>query len=80
MDVLYWIVLNEICVYGAHRSNYVRNVGHCGARGSSQIHDLCSGLDVDLVYSSQDGCCQLGAEWIPGSVFNLSLSFLTDKE
>lgn len=63
-----------------HRSNYIRNMGHCGARGSSQVHDLCSWLDMDLVYSSQDSCCQLGAERIPGSVFNLSLSLLTDSK
>lgn len=63
-------------VCGTHGSNDVRNVGHCGARGSSQVHDLGSRLDVDLVNSSQDGRSQLGAERIPGSVFNLSLSFL----
>lgn len=67
-------------VCGTHGSNDVGNVGHCGARGSSQVHDLGSRLDVDLVDSSQDGRSQLGAERIPGSVFNLSLSFLPRSE
>lgn len=62
-----------------HRSNDVRDVRHCSARSSSQVHDLCSGLYVDLVYSSQDGCCQLGAERVPGSVFDFSFSLLTEQ-
>lgn len=53
---------------------------HRGARGSSQVHDLCSRLDMDLVHSSQNSCSQLGAEWIPGSVFNLCLPFLKNKQ
>lgn len=68
--------LNKSKMEYTHWSNYVRNMRHCGARGSSQVHDLCSRLDMDLVHSSQNSCSQLGAEWIPGSVFNLCLSFL----
>lgn len=63
-----------------HWSNNVRHMGHCGARGSSQVHDLSSRLDVDLVYSSQDGSCQLGTERVPGSVLNFSLSFLRREQ
>lgn len=62
-----------------HWSDYVRNMRHRGARGSSQVHDLCSRLDMDLVHSSQNSCSQLGAKRIPGSVFNLCLSFLKNS-
>lgn len=62
-----------------YRSDYIRNVGHCCARGSSQVHDFCPGLDMNLVYPPQDGSGQLRAEGVPGSVFNFTLTVLTQE-
>lgn len=74
-----YIGLNKSKMKCTHWPDYVRNMRHRGAGGSSQVHDLCSRLDMDLVHSSQNSCSQLGAEWIPGSVFNLCLSFLKKR-
>lgn len=47
-----------------------------GARGSPKVEHLGPWLDVDLVHSTQDRCCQLGAEGVPGTILDFVISLL----
>lgn len=62
------------CIDETIRADNIRHVGDGGARGCAKVQHLGPRLDVDLVYTAQDCCCQLGAEGVPGSVFNLVIS------
>lgn len=75
VNMIMWSL--ELQPIKTYRSDDIRHVGHCCARGGSQVHDLCPWLDVNLVHSAQDGCGQLRAEGVPGSVFNFALTFLS---
>lgn len=60
-------------VDGSLRSNDVGDVGDGGSRGGSEVEDLLSGGDVDLVETSEDTSGELGSERVPDSVLGLDL-------
>lgn len=47
-----------------------------GAGSSPKVEHLGPWLDVDLVHTAQDCCCQLGAEGVPGTVLDFVISLL----
>lgn len=63
----------------AHRAYDVRDVGDGGAGGCPEVEHLGPRLDVDLVDTAQDCCCQLGAEGVPGSILDFVISFLSQE-
>lgn len=73
--MLIWIVQKEVRDR-AYRADDIGDVRHGGSWRRSQVHDLGTGFDVDLIDSSQNGGCQFGAERVPGPVLDLGLSVL----
>lgn len=49
----------------------ISNVGNGGSGGSTEVENLCSWLDEDLVETSKDASCDLGSERVPDSVLGL---------
>jgi hypothetical protein len=60
-------------VDGSLRSDNVGNVRDRGSRGGSEVEDLLSRRDVDLVETSKDTSGKLGSEGVPHSVLGLDL-------
>lgn len=52
-------------------SDNISDVGNRGSGGGSQVEDLLSGGDVDVVQSSEDTSGQLGPEGVPHAVLDL---------
>lgn len=55
------------------RSDDIGDVGNRGSRGGSEVEDLLSRGDVDLVETSEDTGGKLGSERVPDSVLGLDL-------
>ena len=60
-------------VDGSLRSDDIGDVRDGGSRGGSEVEDLLSGGDVDLVETSEDTSGKLGSERVPDSVLGLGL-------
>jgi len=60
-------------VDGSLRSDNIGDVRDGGSRGGSEVEDLLSGGDVDLVETSEDTSGKLGSERVPDSVLGLGL-------
>lgn len=60
-------------VDGSLRSNDISNVRDGRSRGGSEVEDLLSGCDVDLVETTEDTGRQLRSERVPDSVLGLDL-------
>lgn len=52
-------------------SDNVSNMGYSGSRGGSEVKNLLSGSNVDFINASENASSNLGAEWVPDSVFDL---------
>ena len=54
-----------------HGSNDISDVRDRGSAGGSDVEDLLSGCNVDVVESTKDTSGQLGAEGVPDAVLDL---------
>jgi hypothetical protein len=60
-------------VHGSLGANDIGDVGNRSSTGGTQVQDLGSRLDVDVIETTQDTSGKLGSERVPHSVLDLLL-------
>ncbi|EEQ39623.1 hypothetical protein CLUG_03750 [Clavispora lusitaniae ATCC 42720] len=69
-----WSVRKFNCVNQTFRANHIRNVGDRSTRGSTQVQNLLSWSNAQLINTTHNTSSQLGSERVPHTVLDLSWS------